>query len=162
MSGEVKSPKEQLDYLNEMLDAYESKIGLSKGVEHSGVQHILDKMSDVSVLTANECGEMAVVLSAYSMHLQRIYNKEVSVHNWADSKLGQYVDAHSDQYGGNYRHIDERRALVIRNDSYASKLVKIRDWAKQRMNRLYGLSGKFEHLSKTLLELQNSRRRSNA
>lgn len=160
MSGEVKLPKDQLKNLDDVLDELEGKIGLPKSEEFPDMTSYLDSMGDVSTLTAEECGIQATALARYSFFLQRRYNKEVARLNWAESTLNQYTASHANEYIGDYKAVEERQALVVKNDSYANQLWRIRDHAKQRANRLFGLSQKIDNIVKSLIELQNTRRRS--
>lgn len=159
MSGDIKLPKDQLKSLDDILDEYESTIGLPKKDAYPSMEKYFNPAEDVSVFTAEQCGEHALALSRYSFFLQRRYNTEVARLNWAESTLNQYTNIHAEQYIGGYKSIDERKSLVIKNDNYATKLLKIRDYAKQKANRLFGLSGKVDNIVKSLLELQNTRRR---
>lgn len=159
MSGDIKLPKDQLKSLDDILDEYESTIGLPGKDAYPSMEKYLNPTEDVSVLTAEQCGEHALALSRYSFFLQRRYNTEVARLNWAESTLNQYTGSRASEYIGEYKPVEERQALVIKNDSYATKLLKIRDHAKQRANRVFGLSQKIDNIVKSLLELQNTRRR---
>jgi hypothetical protein len=158
MSGNHESAQELLARINKALDEYETKQGLPVGQPHREAERYLNiNHKELSKMSPEECGEAAVVLAQYAFHLQRSYNAELSRINWSADNVSRTISDEIQQYRAS--SLEERRQLAIRGNEYASKLDQIRTWAQARADRLSYLSSRVEFLAKSMMELQQTKRR---
>lgn len=158
MNGEVELPKARMDRVTKALDDYEKSVGIPTIEPHSEAEQYLNMTHfQLSKLTAIECGEAAAVLAQYAFHLQRSHNKEAARSNWAEESTDREIAPKLSQY--NAYSFKERRMLAVADNEYALNLDKIKSWGKARAERLAYLASKVEFLAKTMLELQQTKRR---
>lgn len=158
MSGNAESASQQLDKINKALAEYERSKGVPAITPHNEAEQYLNMPhTELRKMTPEQCGEAAVVLAQYGFHLQRAFNEEVARMNWAEDVAKRTIAGDVKQYQA--PSFEERKMLAIRGNEYASKLDQIRSWAKARSERLSYLSSKVEFLARTMLELQQTRRR---
>jgi hypothetical protein len=161
MSGETELTLEQkLNQLDAALDKYEKSKGLPDVVPHGEAQQYLNiNQAQLAKLTPEQCGEAAVMVAQFGFHLQKVYNREIGVINWCEDCIQRTITPELKQY--NAPSADERKRLAIRGNEYASKLQRLKSIAQARVDRLSYLPAKVEWLSRTLLELQQTKRRGN-
>lgn len=158
MNGAGELPKARMDKIVAALDEYERSVGLPEIVPHSEAEQYLNMTHiELNRLTAIQCGEAAVVLAQYAFHIQRSHNKELARANWAEDSTDREVAASLNQHSA--YSFKERRLLAVADNDYAVNLDKIKTWAKARAERLAYLATRVEFLSKTMLDLQQTKRR---
>lgn len=158
MSGNQDSVDERLRKVNAALDSYERELGLNQIVLHNeGEQYFNMTHDQLRKLTWEQCGEAATVLAQSSFHLQRGYNKEVATANWArDLALRTIADEIGNYQGAS---AEERKQKALKGNEFANKLEQIRMYAQARSDRIGYLSSRVEFLAKTMLELQQTKRK---
>jgi hypothetical protein len=166
MSGETELPlNERISQIEASLDTYEKEVGLPPvTINESRINSITDFITNISVdklrkLTAEESGEMAVLLAQMIFDVQRYYNKEYARFVWAESELDHFCGVNARTIAGKFLTFDERKNILIKSSSYASNLFSIKKGCKARMNRISYLPTRIEFIAKTLLDLQQTKRR---
>jgi hypothetical protein len=165
MSGENVLPEKSqaqinLEKVDKALVEYEKGCGIPDTKFHNEAEQYLSMThNQLQKLTAEQCGEAAIVLAQFGFHLQRNYNTEMARVTWADESCKSTVAPALNQYKA--PSFEERKLLAIRDNDYATKIDAIRRWAKVRAERLAYLSGKVEFLARALLDLQQTKRRQN-
>jgi hypothetical protein len=158
MDNKNSEPLDQMNILDQALDEYEKKTGLPTFLEnnsHQDIEKYLSMSRDkMEKLTIQDCAEIAVVISSFSFHLQRCLNRENSRANWANNKLKEIVSGKEQQYRGSW---DSQFNQAVQEDSFTRKLLKLKNYAQQRSDRLTFLSSAAKHLSEMYVNLQRSK-----
>lgn len=160
MDGENKpvQSKEIVEKINKTLENYEKGLGIPKSINISETEKYLNiSQHELKSLTAEECGEAAFILSRFATHIQQAYNKEQSRISWCDNNIKHTICNQITQYKAN--SYEERKLLATRNDEHARKLDDIRTYAQHRADRIAYLPTRIESMVRTLLELQQTKRR---
>ena len=155
--------KEELEKWDKILDEYESSTGLTpfltayKNPEATEYMHM--NRGHIEKLGPQDCASAALILNELSFHVQRAYNREIARVNWAEDTIKGLI-AHEVQ---NYKGFSyaERLEQAIRNNSHASKLKRIKIYAKQRSDRLSLLSSNINNRADIFLAVQRSKRVNN-
>ena len=155
-----QTAKEELAHWDKLLDEYESSIGLpvyqADGLQESQLQSYLQMSRDkLEKLGPHECAEVAYILGQFSFHTQRTANRETARLNWADETIKEVIADEINNYKG-YGYI-EKSMQAIKHNEKASKLNRIKRYAKQRVDRLCYLSNSIKNLSDILLSIQRAK-----
>lgn len=155
-----KTTKEELETWDKLLDEYENRIGLPLYIEDSlpeaELQKYLTMNRDVLEKTTQEdCGQIAYRLAQFSFHIQRTMNREVARCNWAEETIKEVIADDINNYKG-YGYL-EKSSQAIKHNERASKLNKIKKYAKQRADRLTYLSSSIKNLSDILMSIQKAK-----
>lgn len=165
MSGKENLPiTDKLAQIDAVLDEFSVKAGVPPIFDEAKVNEGLRLFGQISIdklskLTADELGELAIILSQIVLHIQQASNREFAKHTWLEEELNKYCAKEAPNYGNRYTPYDERKSLVIDGDDYAFRLHSAQRYTKMRMNRLSFIPQRVETLIKTILELQQTRRR---
>lgn len=160
MSGQNGFAVEQLKKVDTILDEYENAVGvLNPKVNREAERYFEITQGELAKLTSDQLGEAAIALAQFAYHLQKMYNKEVTRVNWAEANIKNSIGPRMKQQGA--ASADERRILAIAESEYAKKLDQIRREAQARIDRTAFLANRVEFLSKTFIELQQSKRKQN-
>jgi hypothetical protein len=151
-----KTVKEELENWDNILDDYEKTLGLCSYTEdvlpESELQSYLTMNRDViEKHTPQQCAEISFRLAQFSFHIQRTCNRETARYNWADETIKEVIGDEINNYKG-YGYV-EKAYQAIKHNERASKLSKIRKYAKQRMDRLSYLSNSIKNLSDILMSV---------
>lgn len=117
-------------------------------------------------LTAEDCGEYSFVLAQYSYFIQQELNYHISRVKWCESTL-VYITATqgspemiSNTFGmGSISTTEYKAAKLATHNSAVKSLLQMLANARLISTTLEGLSYKIDSLSKTLINLQQSKRR---
>lgn len=155
-----KTTKEELETWDNLLDEYENRIGLPRYIEEVLPEEELQKYLTMSrdVLektTPEDCGQIAYRLAQFSFHVQRTLNREQARLNWADETIKEVIADDINNYKG-YGYVEKSTQAIKHNDK-ASKLNKIKKYAKQRSDRLTYLATSIKNLSDILISIQRSK-----
>ena len=155
-----KTAKEELQDWDNLLDDYESGIGLPKYT--SGVlpeselnTYLSMNRDELEKLTPEDCGQISYRLGQFSFHIQRTLNRELARHNWSDDTIKIIIADEINNYKG-YGYI-EKSLQAIKHNEKAQTLNKIRVYAKQRSDRLSYLANSIKSLSDILLSIQKTK-----
>ena len=155
MAESDKSPLGRMNRIDEILDEYELSIGLSKFTEKSiddeAKKYLSMDRNQIEKLSIQECGEAALMLGGLSFHIQRCFNREMSRVNWADSLLKKTIAGEELQYRGSW---ESQYNQAVKNNDYANDLLKLKNYAKQRADRLTYLASSAKNMSDLYKNLQ--------
>lgn len=155
------TPIERLHARDKMLDAFETRLGLPAYTEDftqsPEIQEYLSFNRDVlEKLNPEECVEISIILKAFAFHLQRAKNRETARTNWAKAELRRLVTPKINQFrGGSFEQVFDMAAL---SDNYTVELMRIRDQAQSRSDRLDFLSNSIKDKAEDLKELSRAKR----
>ena len=94
-------------------------------------------------------------LAQFSFHVQRTLNREAARYNWAEETIKDVIADDINNYKG-YGYV-EKSTQAIKHNERASKLNKIKRYARQRMDRLTYLATSLKNLSDILISIQRSK-----
>jgi len=149
---------ERLQEVESMLEEYEKSLGIDLQFQSDDTAPLNLQMSRLRKMSPEQCGEVAFSLSQKSLHLQHEINKHSQRINWAKTNIEMMIAGHIDSYGGKYTPYENRRMLAIKDNEYTSKLYQIIVKSQQVIDRLSYIPNKIAYMSKTLLELQTTKR----
>ncbi|NVM35803.1 MAG: hypothetical protein HWN81_09420 [Candidatus Lokiarchaeota archaeon] len=155
MAEPDKTPLGRMNRIDEILDEYESSIGLSKfkekAIDDEVKKYLSMDRNQIEKLSVQECGEAALMLGGLSFHIQRCFNREMSRVNWADGLLKKTISGEELQYRGSW---ESQYNQAIKNNDYANDLLKLKNYAKQRADRLTYLASSAKNMSDLYKNLQ--------
>lgn len=156
-----KTSKEEIKYWDDILDEYESSIGLGKYSEqHSFSNSEFDNYfqmnrDSIEKLNPEDCAQISYRLSQYGFYLQRTLNREIARANWAESSIKEAIADDINNYKG-YGFVEKSMQAIKHNDK-ASSLNKIKKYAQQRIDRLSYLANSIKNLSDIMLSIQRTK-----
>lgn len=146
--------KSAMETVQTALDSYERSLGLlhTNNVDEAEINgYFTMARNDIDQLSPLNCNEIAVRLHQFAFHIQRQYNVEQSRLSWSDSEIVKYASDKVDQVGTQYTKYDNRLRLLAQQDEYLSKLLAIKNYAQQRLDRLTYLSSSVKNLADCFL-----------
>ena len=153
--------KERLKDLDLRLDGILSSYGvLSDATPNADEFGRLLTLSHIELakLTPEQCSEGAYILRQGAFTLQKEYNRERAREVWANAQIDKTVAEEMGQFD-KYMRYEQKRALAIKQNSFAFKLNEIQVYAQSRAIRLESLSDKASDMARALNELSMSRRK---
>jgi uncharacterized protein (UPF0335 family) len=155
-----KSSKEELQEWDNILDEYESTIGLPKYVstalpETELNQYLTMSRDEIEKLSPEDCAQISYRLGQFSFHIQRTINRELARLNWSEDNIKVVIADEINNYKG-YGFVEKSLQAIKHNDR-ASSLNKIKIFAKQRSDRLSYLANSIKNLSDILLSIQKTK-----
>lgn len=155
-----KSSKEELQEWDNILDEYESTIGLPKYVsttlpETELNQYLTMNRDEIERLNPEDCAQISYRLGQFSFHIQRTINRELARLNWSEDNIKVVIADEINNYKG-YGFVEKSLQAIKHNDR-ASALNKIKIFAKQRSDRLSYLANSIKNLSDILLSIQKTK-----
>jgi flagellar biosynthesis chaperone FliJ len=157
----LATTKEQVDQWDQILDEYESTIGLSKYIEANSFaetelnEYFTMNRDSVEKLTPEDCAQISYRLAQYAFFIQRTLNREIARHNWAEESIKETIADEINNYKG-YGFL-EKSLQAIKHNEKASGLSKIKKYAQQRMDRLSYLANSIKNLSDIMLSVQRTK-----
>jgi flagellar biosynthesis chaperone FliJ len=157
----LKTSKEEVKYWDDILDEYESSIGLGKYSEsHSFSEDELNQYftmnrDAVEKLSPEDCAQISYRLAQYAFFIQRTLNREIARHNWAEENIKDTIADEINNYKG-YGFMEKSLQEIKHNDK-ATSLNKIKKYAQQRMDRLSYLANSIKNLSDIMLSVQRTK-----
>lgn len=156
-----KTSKEELSYWDEVLDEYETSIGLGKYSEtHNFTEEELStylnmRRDSIEKLNPEDCAQISYRLAQYAFFLQRTLNREIARYNWAEESIKETIADEINNYKG-YGFLEKSLQAIKHNDK-ATTLNKIKRYAQQRMDRLSYLANSVKNLSDIMLSIQRTK-----
>lgn len=155
MAESDNTPLGRMNKIDEILDEYETSIGLSRFKEQAMEDEVKKYLSmdrnQIEKLSLQECGEAALMLGGLSFHIQRCFNRENSRVNWADNLLKKTIAGEELQYRGSW---ESQYNQAVKHNDYANDLLKLKNYAKQRADRLTYLASSAKNMSDLYKNLQ--------
>ena len=155
-----KTSKEEVKYWDDILDEYEQSLGLNlyknDALPEIELNEYLTMNRDIlEKLTPEDCAQIAYRLAQFCFHIQRTINREIARYNWAEEIIKETIADELNNYKG-YGYIEKSIQAIKHNDK-AQSLNKIKNYAKQRSDRLSYLANSIKNLSDVILSIQKSR-----
>jgi len=155
-----RTTKEDVKYWDDILDQYEQSIGLSTykddNMSSEELNEYLTMTRDViEKLTPEDCAQISYRLAQYSFHIQRTANRETARYNWAEEVMKETIADELNTYKG-YGYVEKSIQAIKHNDK-AQSLNKIKNYAKQRSDRLSYLANGIKNLSDIILSIQKTK-----
>lgn len=157
----VKTSKEEVKYWDDILDEYESSIGLGKYSDGQGFTeeelniYFTMNRDAIEKLSPEDCAQISYRLGQYSFYLQRTVNREIARCKWAEENIKETIADEINNYKG-YGFVEKSLQAIKHNDK-ASSLNKIKVYAQQRIDRLSYLANGVKNLSDILLSVQRTK-----
>ena len=142
--------------LDLILEEYEQCHGI-KFPQRNIENYLKLTRDEISKLDYDSCLEIAYELSCQSIYIQSVYNKENGRVKWANAMISSYCCTDWKNYTQFFK--DEMKiAAISKENSAVNKLLKIRNNAEQRKERLQGISNNLKYLSSIFIESSKSKR----
>lgn len=116
----------------------------------------LDKLR---LLDEEQCAEYATLAALYSLYIQTETNRHSRKLKWSNHNLDIVIGKYSKNYGDKFTKYEEKRAGIICENQYASKLNEVIKESTIYLESLNFIARKIEAISNTLLELKRSKRK---
>lgn len=158
MNGE-KSCVKNLDLLNDKLDQYENEIlGKNTNPGEEDIQQYLNmSIENLTKIDANQASIIANKIAQYSLYIQRLTNKENGIIKWCDAVINKFVANRWDRYS-DYIKSDIKINIIIKDDEAMQEVLKIKNNATQRKERLNMIPSTLKYLFDTMIEIARSKR----
>jgi len=153
------TPEEREAEIERVLAEYKKSLGIVLHGNAEAERFLNLSITDLRHMDAEQCAEVAVTLSQLSLYIQNEYNKHQRKLQWADDNIKSLAAPHLEQYGNQWVPHDVKLRRFIRDNSAARKLQEIKVEAQLRIDALSYIPHRIDALSKTLLELTQSKRR---
>jgi hypothetical protein len=155
-----KTAKEELQDWDNLLDEYESGIGLPRYISSSLPETELNSYltmsrDELEKLTPEDCGQISYRLSQFSFHIQRTINREIARNNWAENTIKILIADEINNYKG-YGYIEKANQAIKHNEK-AQALYKIKTYSGQRTDRLSYIANSIKNLSDILISIQKTK-----
>ena len=155
-----KTSKEEVKYWDDILDEYEQSLGLNlyknDALPEIELNEYLTMNRDIlEKVTPEDCAQIAYRLAQFCFHIQRTINREIARYNWAEEIIKEAIADELNNYKG-YGYIEKSIQAIKHNDK-AQSLNKIKNYAKQRSDRLSYLANSIKNLSDVILSIQKSK-----
>jgi hypothetical protein len=109
----------------------------------------------IEKLNPEDCAQISYRLGQFSFHIQRSINRELARYNWAEEIMKETIADELNNYKG-YGYVEKSIQAIKHNDK-AQSLNKIKNYAKQRSDRLSYLANGIKNLSDILLSIQRNK-----
>jgi hypothetical protein len=165
MSGKKESltPETIEDKLKEYekeLDSIVEKIGVTYVKDDVSIETLSLPYHKLKSMDQQECCILSYQIQQYGMYIQSIVNRLDNIKEWSERCLEILIGKYSKNYQreNTYIKFEEKRALLILENSAAEALNKIYLKSSGKSKELYTISQKISKMSDTLIELSKSKR----
>lgn len=153
INGEVSS--EVIDSFMERIDNWIKSVNIIEpAFDDVEIYKILNMSHDeMKSCNQNELARFSYQIYGYVDYLQRVYNKEKSIMEFAEESIWSIISVYYDNYGSDYKKWQVKYYAAVRENPLASKLSKLKNNCKTRVTNL---EHRIEHVKKRadiLLEL---------
>ncbi len=151
MNQENSGHTELEQQLDQILDEYEERRHLvfPKTVP-SGIDSYLNMEREyIEKLSREECNEIAIQLSQYSLYMHRLANREKARLSFCTNIINQSCAKVWSNYN-EYLKADLKIYLIAQENPLVEKALKIRNHSQIRLDDLDGLARMIENLSSTI------------
>ena len=157
MSGQ-EGYKEKLKTFERILDGYNDTTGISKIVHNTQVADFATLTHhEIIAFDAEQCSEIAYILSQYASYLQREKNRQTSRIIWAESEMSYLIGKNADNFD-KFTKFELMRAKLIVANSAAAVLHEILKHAKSRQSELDQMSYTMNNMAKYMNDLAYAKR----
>lgn len=150
---------QKIEEINNKLDSFEEEHGLpsfkAMDAKKNNVKEYMTYSRDqLEALSPGQCSEIAVVLVNYALYIQRTYNRQMAIKNWAESSLNYQTAPRVKEYRGSF---DQQKMQATRADDYSKKLLVIITEATQKLDRLEFISSTIKTLADKMRDLRQAK-----
>lgn len=151
--------EDKIAAINKKLDEYESSLGLPAfQSSYNNAEEIKKYLSmsreQLEALSPGSCAEIGFILTNYAGYIQRAYNREEAILNWANRSIKYVAAPKTKQYTGSF---DQKELQAIREDEYCRKLYTLINEVSGRLDRLKFISSNIKELASHLRNIQISK-----
>lgn len=163
MNGKVESSiDERWNEFAEIANTYLAKLKLKSIKVDEDVQTVLGMNSETfRILAAEDCLSYAFLLDRYAFTLQNELNGHAAKLNWAkhnlDVSIGHILA--TSQWGTQYTKYEEKRLMIISENSYCKALNQMVLESSSIMHYLDSMSYKVGTIAKTLKDIAYNKRK---
>ena len=166
MSGENESKtlttEERRDKMLSLLNSYPEKIGIGLLQPSNEVNRFLTmSSSELRRLTAEECGEAAVVLNQSATYIQLEMNKVIADIKWCEDYIAYLIASSMAGLSGRYMPFDliiYHKVQAIKGNDVAMKLQAIVTQAQLRHRSLEYMPNQLRGTAQSFADLQQTKR----
>lgn len=142
-----------------LLERYPAKLGLGVLLPGNEVERFLNmSMMEMRRLSAEECGEAAVILNQEGTYIQLELNRVRADVDWCNKYIDWLVASTIAQYGGKYTPFEYRRLLASKDNDVAMKLHKIVGNAELQAKCIEYLPNQLRATAASFSDLQQTKR----
>jgi len=146
------------DFISKM-DDYITSLGLGNVIYSSEVEKALSFSADeLRGLNGEECGIYCAKLQQFAFFLQTQQNRYRNLTRWTNQAIIKVIAKEGQNYGDSYTKHEIVRASVVLNNSHAAKLEEMYDEFFYKNEELEQLANRVSAMSKTLADLQYTKR----
>lgn len=159
--SEETQPESPLQKLNNALDSYENKIGLSGFTETDVAKYMSMNAEELRKLSPEECSEGAYLLNQEALYVQHEINKYKAQMDWANSRINKAISKDIAQYGASnskdYTPFEYKRINAIKGNVVGQSLQPIVDEAERIIARLSYIPNHLSKLASVLLDYRHNK-----
>jgi len=141
-----------------ILDTYEQSLGLEIFKEDNKNAEIKRYLSmsreQIERMDIEGCAQAAIILGSFAFYIQRAYNRELARVNWSENVLKKLIAGKENQYRGSW---ESQYYQAIKEDKYAEGIYRIKQYAKQRMDRITFLANSIKNMGDLFVNLQKAK-----
>lgn len=146
-----------LEVLDDILNNFEKSILPEDG--KGALKYLAMDELELNALSAEQCGEAAIMLTSLSYNVHRAVNKEKARASFLTKALMKNVAPRLGQYSNQYKSNEEKMALAIADDDVAVNIQKHLVVIQAKIDRLEYLSIKLDNSAEAFKALQLTKRR---
>lgn len=139
---------EHLNLINAYIDLSNTKFS-SFREEYLLVANLSSE--DLRKLTQQEAFDTSYLLYGYATYIQDEINKNKVALNWCNDQLEKLVVSHNDEFSQYTKH-EVKRQMIIKNNTYAASVDRMREVAESRLIALDGKVYELKRKADILLE----------
>jgi hypothetical protein len=139
---------EHLNLINAYIDLSNTKFS-SFREEYLLVANLSSE--DLRKLTQQEAFDTSYLLYGYATYIQDEINKNKVALNWCNDQLEKLVVSHNDEFSQYTKH-EVKRQIIIKNNTYAASVDRMREVAESRLIALDGKVYELKRKADILLE----------
>lgn len=158
MSGSTKSADQKLQEMEHDLESFLARKGLFDVVEPKASEFVNISRDRLASLPPDELGVIGFELARYAFYLQQVMNMLQTRVNICKEEIRKAVGHKIKEYTAVYGREDKWIAAIAESP-HASKWKEIQDKAQFSLDRIAYFPSRLIDLSKTVLELQQTGRR---
>lgn len=155
MSGEnaLQTVEDLNNAIEQKLDEYRNSRKLNFKYNSNDIEQALqiDK-NKLDHMSNEELASNAYILDSYALYLQMELNKAMTTKMWAEHHIKILYGKYAKDYGSQYTSFEERKLMLLTENTHGVKLNKLLLEASLIIEQLYMISAKINALSSTLLK----------
>jgi hypothetical protein len=155
MGEEAEAVKSSSQSVDEMLDSYEKMILPAE--DKGAMRYINMSQHELNAMSAEECNEAAVMLTSLAFHVAKACNKLRAKIRYCNEAILKCIASRTANY--RYNSPDERKALAIQEDDFASNTKRQEVSLSCRLERIDYLSLRLEKVADMFASLAATKRR---